>query len=174
MDPLATIEPTLTASRPAVAPWTDDQVRNLNRHQQAGMIHPFTCGRRDEHRENPGVLVAEPDGWRCPAPGCGYRQTWAHPFMAAPPTEAMLKWERAARDLRALGARARPCLLHEDIHPDQGLECYRAFVQWLRRHRPLVGQPARDAYALEVERRMLDNLVREHAPAHRINPALSK
>jgi hypothetical protein len=158
---------------PFVAPWSDDQVDNLNRYQRAGLFHPFTCGRRDDHRDDPGVLVAERDGWHCPAAGCGYRQTWAHPFMAAPPTPAMLEWERARTELRVIGARPRPCLLHEDIHPDHGLECMRAFVEWRGGRQHLVGRPAREAYALAVEQRILDNLVRRHAPARLVNPALS-
>ncbi|MFF1284352.1 hypothetical protein ACFVY4_26870 [Streptomyces sp. NPDC058299] len=159
------------------APWTDDQVANLNRYQRAGVFHPFTCGRRDEHRSDPGVLVAERDGWRCPAADCGYRQTWAHLFMATPPTPAMAERERQLAELRAAAARPRPCLLHEDIHPDHGLDCMRAYARWLADRRPLTGRPAREAYALQVEQRILDQLVREHAPAHtrrRINPALSK
>jgi hypothetical protein len=159
------------------APWTDDQVVNLNHYQAAGLFHPFTCGRRDEHRDNPGVLVAERDGWRCPAAGCGYRQTWAHPFMVEPPTAEMLAHERRWAEARVIAAQPRPCLLHEDIHPDYGLECMRAYARWLVARRPVVGRPAREAYALEVEQRILDRLIREHAPAHtrsRINPALSK
>jgi hypothetical protein len=160
--------PTVTA-----APWTDEQVANLNRYQRAGVFHPFTCGRRDEHRDDPGVLVAERDGWHCPAAGCTYRQTWAHPFMAMTPTPAMAAVEADMQRMREIAAAPRPCLLHEDIHGHHGIECMRAYARWLAAH-PLVGKPAREAYALEVEQRILDRLVREHAPAHTINPALSK
>jgi hypothetical protein len=66
------------------SPWTDEQVAHLNAFQQAGRFHPFTCGLRDQHRDNPGILVAARDGWSCPANGCDYRQNWAHPFMAGP------------------------------------------------------------------------------------------
>jgi hypothetical protein len=66
------------------APWTDEQIANLNASQQSGRFHSFTCGLRDQHRGNPGVLVATMDGWSCPASGCDYRQDWAHAFMAAP------------------------------------------------------------------------------------------
>jgi len=159
------------------APWSDEQLENLNRYQTAGLFHPYTCGRRDEHPDDPGVLVAERDGWRCPADGCGYRQTWAHPFMAAPPSPAMRAHERRMAEARVIAARPRPCLRHEDIHPDHGLECMRAYAHWLTEHRPLAGQAARHAYALEVEQRILDRLIRKHAPARtrrRINPALSK
>jgi hypothetical protein len=74
------------------APWTMDQVDALNRYQRQGSFHPFTCGgeRGDaahksyaQEKGDPdwGLLVATPDGWICPV--CGYRQDWAHGFMAA-------------------------------------------------------------------------------------------
>ena len=58
------------------APFSEDQVRSLNEYQKSGVFHEFTCG-TDNCRE---ILIAEKDGWRCPV--CGYRQYWAHPFMA--------------------------------------------------------------------------------------------
>ena len=69
------------------APFTDEQVEQLNRFQQAGRFHPFTCcstGPADicERRlhTGDGELIATADGWVCP---CGhYTQTWAHGFMA--------------------------------------------------------------------------------------------
>jgi hypothetical protein len=74
-------------------PWSDEQVAKLNAYQRAGRFHPFTCGNdrsdeahqkyADRHNEpDLGLLVATNDGWRCPVPGCGYTQTWAHAFMA--------------------------------------------------------------------------------------------
>lgn len=73
------------------APFTPEQVRALNRWQQDARVHPFTCGlnRADdahrayaaEHSQHDwGILVATRDGWVCPV--CGYRQYWAHGFMA--------------------------------------------------------------------------------------------
>lgn len=59
------------------APWTAEEVANLNEFQNAGYMHPFTCGSEDCR----AVLVATPEGWTCPA-GCGYTQDWAHDFMA--------------------------------------------------------------------------------------------
>ena len=57
------------------APFTAAQVEALNRFQQEGTFHPFTCF-------NHHTLVATADGWRCPE--CpSYRQGWAHAFMAA-------------------------------------------------------------------------------------------
>ena len=62
---------------PAVAPWTDEEVRNLERWQTCAWVHPYTCGHcrdahlhgSDEHR-----LVPTKDGWWCPT--CDYRQDW--------------------------------------------------------------------------------------------------
>lgn len=72
------------------APWTDEQVANLNSFQESGQFHPFTCGgdRGDaahtayaaEHGGDKGQLVATKEGWVCPV--CGYTQEWAHDFMA--------------------------------------------------------------------------------------------
>jgi hypothetical protein len=58
------------------APWTDEQVTNLNAYQQGDVWHPFTCGNDSRHRD----LVATRDGWICP--DCDYTQNWAHGFMA--------------------------------------------------------------------------------------------
>ncbi len=74
------------------APWTEEEVANLNAFQESGRFHPFTCGGArcddahkayaDEHGGDYGQLVATADGWKCPV--CDYRQDWAHPFMAKP------------------------------------------------------------------------------------------
>lgn len=96
-------------------------------------------------------------------------------FLVEPPSAAMTALGVSMQEMREIAARPGPCLRHEDIHGDHGAECFGAYVSWWaadRRH--LKGQSARDAYALEVEQRILNRLVREHAPAHRINPALSK
>ena len=68
------------------APLTPDQVAALNRRQQGGGCHPFTCanGRDDKHLDGEGVLVATPEGWVCPY--CDYTQDWAHEFMAKCPS----------------------------------------------------------------------------------------
>jgi hypothetical protein len=52
------------------APWTQEQVDHLNKQQQCGNIHPFTCG------ECSGDLIATKDGWWCPKHP-EYKQTWA-------------------------------------------------------------------------------------------------
>jgi hypothetical protein len=51
--------------------WTPEQVAALNRYQEQGQFHPYTCGGA-ECRE---VLYATEDGWKCPK--CPYTQTWA-------------------------------------------------------------------------------------------------
>lgn len=161
------------------APWTTSQVDNLNAYQAAGYFHPFTCGRRNEHREDPGVLVATVDGWHCPADGCSYAQSWAHGFMTDPPApliRSMTERQSNLARMREIAARPRPCILHEDVHPNHGGDCTRAFARWLIDHPHLVRRAAREAYALEVEQRILNRLIRQHAPAttRRLNPALSK
>ena len=61
------------------APFTQEQVEALNRFQQSGHVHPYTCGsgrRTDaDHLDGEGVLVATTEGWKCPY--CDYRQDWA-------------------------------------------------------------------------------------------------
>lgn len=59
-----------------LAPWTNEQVDQLNRFQKLGAMHPFTCG-GDNCR---AVLRARNSGWYCLH--CPYMQNWAHPFMA--------------------------------------------------------------------------------------------
>lgn len=90
------------------APFTPDQVANLNEYQRSGTAHPFTCGsgnRLDEAHlvamrargdHDAGVLVAAEDGWHCPAVGCGYTQAWAHTGMADG------TWVAALRQMRSL------------------------------------------------------------------------
>jgi hypothetical protein len=62
------------------APFTDEQVVQLNRYQTAGRMHPFTCG-GEQHHGGP-TLTATPEGWVCPDQACTYTQNWAHAFMA--------------------------------------------------------------------------------------------
>jgi hypothetical protein len=83
--------------------WTEDQVANLNRWQQRAPMHPFTCGLRDQpgHKEyaqaenlrDHGLLVATPEGWVCPTPGCEYTQDWAHDFMVEYTEEVLQEYE---------------------------------------------------------------------------------
>lgn len=68
------------------APWTPERVEYLNKLQDSGIVHPYTCNREpaecevkhrapEEHSKD-GILIATTDGWVCP---CGkYKQDWAH------------------------------------------------------------------------------------------------
>lgn len=58
------------------APWADEVVASLNAYQDAGVMHPFTCG-RPECSTN---LLASRAGWVCPR--CGYVQDWCWGWMA--------------------------------------------------------------------------------------------
>lgn len=58
------------------APWTTEQVEQLNRYQKGHYMHPYTCG-GEECRQD---LIATADGWVCPS--CEYRQDWAHEVSA--------------------------------------------------------------------------------------------
>lgn len=60
------------------APFTAEQVGRLNRWQFLSSMHPYTCGgsRTDErHLDGEGVLMATPEGWKCPY--CDYTQQFA-------------------------------------------------------------------------------------------------
>ncbi len=59
---------------PITTPFTAEQVAALNRFQESGQFHPYTCGYDSRHRE----LVATVAGWKCP--DCDYTQEWAHQF----------------------------------------------------------------------------------------------
>lgn len=68
------------------APWSQQQIENLNLWQQADHVHEFTCP--NVHAES-RVLIARADGWHCP--GCAYKQTWAHAMMTlGPPPKPVL------------------------------------------------------------------------------------
>jgi hypothetical protein len=62
------------------APFTDEQVENLNAWQKMGWIHEYTCGNKDKHPKDTGSLIATKKGWVCPY--CNYTQAWAHDFAA--------------------------------------------------------------------------------------------
>jgi hypothetical protein len=61
------------------APWTADQVANLNAYQQAGVMHPFTGERQSNGDET--ILIATSVGWIA-APDGPVVQTWAYAMMA--------------------------------------------------------------------------------------------
>jgi len=77
------------------APFTDEQVRNINDFQNGGNRHPFTCCSPEEITEctragkmvdgkyvqgtSGGLLIASNDGMVCP---CGeYEQHWVYKIM---------------------------------------------------------------------------------------------
>lgn len=64
------------------APFTEEQVRQLNESQEKSYMHPYTCmsynGCKRSEQTNEGTLIATIEGWVCP---CGkYKQNWAHDF----------------------------------------------------------------------------------------------
>lgn len=71
------------------APFSHEQVINLNAWQRAPNVHPFTCG--VDHPSSVS-LVATTAGWVCSVPTCSYTQDWAHDFMAKPIPPAALDW----------------------------------------------------------------------------------
>jgi len=68
------------------APWTINQIVALNRWQECGYVHPFTCPRHD-NSESEVRLVATEKGWRCSKFDCHYEQDWCHDFMLDGPPE---------------------------------------------------------------------------------------
>lgn len=74
------------------APFTPEQVKALNEWQQCDWVHPFTCGRH--HPDKNSLLVATPEGWKCPS--CDYTQDCAHDFMAegAPPKPEIIQMDK--------------------------------------------------------------------------------
>lgn len=56
------------------APFTQDQVNNINEFQEAGVVHPFTCG------NDGAILLAHCAGLECQY--CDYTQDWVHEGMA--------------------------------------------------------------------------------------------
>lgn len=60
------------------APFTPEQVENLNLYQRSGVMHPFTCGAENCRAD----LIATEAGGGCPTEGCEYTQKWAHAFMS--------------------------------------------------------------------------------------------
>lgn len=71
-----------------LAPFSSEQVINLNAWQRRGSIHPFTCvNHADATHAGDGELVATTRGWICPF--CAYVQDWAHEAMAVRHTPAL-------------------------------------------------------------------------------------
>jgi hypothetical protein len=57
------------------APWPQNVVDSINKHQNNPMIHPYTCA---THSETP--LHACSSELYCPERGCTYIQEWVHDF----------------------------------------------------------------------------------------------
>lgn len=62
------------------APWTEEQIKDLNARQANPNMHPYTCDRKSlkcqtrQFLAKDGVLIATKEGWICP---CGeYKQDW--------------------------------------------------------------------------------------------------
>lgn len=67
------------------APFTQEQIVNINKNQYNSSYHPLTCcggsngqqkGCERVNNEGEGILIAKVDGLTCP---CGeYKQTWTY------------------------------------------------------------------------------------------------
>lgn len=57
------------------APFTPEQIDALNKYQNSGIFHPYTCG-NEKCRQD---LIATENGWICPC--CEYTQNWAHDIL---------------------------------------------------------------------------------------------
>ena len=65
------------------APFTEEEIKEFNEHQENVMYHPYTCCSTDSDgnhcersKHNWGILMATKDGLVCP---CGkYKQDWFH------------------------------------------------------------------------------------------------
>lgn len=75
------------------APFTEEQVVNLNNWQKDGRFHPFTCGSGQHKTQS---LIAGTSGWHCPL--CDYKQTWAHEFMGEPYMQQPIKLNLLAEE----------------------------------------------------------------------------
>ncbi|MFF2674035.1 hypothetical protein ACFVTT_35385, partial [Streptomyces niveus] len=158
------------------APWTPEQVAALNRFQQRGRMHPFTCGNLHADSQSP-VLTATPDGWRCPTPGCGYEQDWAPDFMASVSPASGVQPE--CGECGDTGAcNGGPCALRTDTRPAPDTERDAVWAQAFaddamkpradRQGLIRVGQAVAD----EEQQEMADGAVRFTAAIRRQNELL--
>jgi len=65
----STVRTWLEKREKITAPWTEEQVEALKKHQANLQIHPYTCDCGE-------ILVPTTEGWACGK--CPYRQNWAH------------------------------------------------------------------------------------------------
>lgn len=123
----------------ALAPWTPEQVEALNRFQQSGRFHPFTCP--TAHPEGRDLVAAE-DGWHCPR--CPYTQDWAHAFQAARelPESPFAAEKTMATDAALTGRELEAAALDGELHTAltgraldaavaEALGCKPRLVAWL-------------------------------------------
>ena len=75
---------------PVRAPWTEEQVKNLQEWQASSTVHSFTCRQNSLHQ-----LVPTVRGWICPF--CDYTQDWAHDFMVS--GEGLRHWRELTRSM---------------------------------------------------------------------------
>lgn len=59
------------------APWSPGEQEHIAAWQKKPDVHPFTC---DQGHHVP--LIVATFELTCPHPGCIYKQTWVHDFMA--------------------------------------------------------------------------------------------
>lgn len=64
------------------APWSDQEIEALRKHQEDDQRHPYTCGNRGDGKHpfeekylDTGALRPTREGWVCPY--CDYTQDWA-------------------------------------------------------------------------------------------------
>jgi hypothetical protein len=70
----------------STAPWTEDEVRNLEDWQSCPWVHAYTCGHcrdADPLCDDEHALVPTVYGWRCPT--CDMRQNWCMALMVNGP-----------------------------------------------------------------------------------------
>lgn len=62
------------------APFNENQIKNLERYQRLGYVHPFTCPQNSTHISD-GILLPTTNGMICIE--CGYIQNWVHDYMTS-------------------------------------------------------------------------------------------
>lgn len=72
-----------------IAPWTEQQVRDLNDWQAGNRLELVVCG-AEHHLGWLPKLVATESGWVCPEVECNYQQDWAYLFMGM--SDHMVNW----------------------------------------------------------------------------------
>lgn len=97
-------------SSKSYAPWTPEEVANLNAWQTAGFVHPFTWGDAEKQVD----LIATPDGWVAEEGG-PVVQNWAHLFMV---DGSAFKCARCGQPAAYFGARfcGAACLQAWEAH----------------------------------------------------------